>query len=63
MDGIEAVENYGAVTSAPRKADATQVLIVLSDNGVEQIPFVAIDSKTDEQAKPSSVSQLKQILL
>ena len=53
MDDIETVENREAIANAPRKTSTTQVLIVLSDNGVEEIPFAP-----EQQVKDTDVSWL-----
>ena len=56
MDVVEVLENREAMASPPRKASTTQVLIVLSDNGVEEIPFATADEKSKKQVEAKSVS-------
>lgn len=58
MDGTEAIESNGSTRKMTQKIDATQVLIVLSDNGVEEIPFVALEQKHEKLTKKPNVSQL-----
>jgi len=49
MDSIESTENHDEIVKTQRKASPTQVLIVLSNNGVEEIPFEDADQQPDQQ--------------
>ena len=56
MDSIESTENHDEIVNTQRKASPTQVLIVLSNNGVEEIPFEDADQQPDQQEETIIVS-------
>ena len=58
MDDIETIENREAIANTTRKTSTTQVLIVLSDNGVEEIPFTPVNQKSGQQVNDTDVSLL-----
>ena len=56
MNGIEATESHDEIVNTQRKASPSQVLIVLSDNGVEEIPFQDSEQQPDQHEETLIVS-------